>query len=164
MAPPPMKKRDMVYLLYFLIHIPVMFLVDLYPLYPIFIIPDFMSDLRTWYIVTYHDLFFVSPPPFFVFFAWLELLFHVPVAFWSVGGLWRGDDKVPVVLLAYAMQTAITTGTCIFDFLTWDTGVEVKGNLLGLYGPYLAVSVFMGLDMYKRLCHVVGGLEKKKKV
>lgn len=89
--------------------------------------------------------------------------------------------------MAYAMQTAVTTATCIADFLSWEdlSGKEkvelgkllvfVFSFLLYLffsfflfwlfgwfandflhresrrYVPYLAVSVFMGLDMLGRL-------------
>lgn len=50
------------------------------------------------------------------------------------------DPKVPIHLLIYAMQTAVTTATCIAEYLSWS-GLENAEKLeLGkLYVPYLAV-------------------------
>lgn len=90
------RKRDLVYLTFFIIHIPIMFCkllntvsiyaweniihtitllqcrdallillllgVDLTPMYPEALKPAFMTDLRKWYITTYRDQFFSSPP------------------------------------------------------------------------------------------------------
>ena len=36
--------------------------VDLYPIYPEAATPKWMAGLREWYIATYQDQFFVSPP------------------------------------------------------------------------------------------------------
>lgn len=98
-----------------------------------------------------------------------QALYHVPVSFWSIGALIRGllctmqalfvprlisadDPKVPLHLLVYACQTGFTTLTCIADYLGWtDYSNEQKLALSYLYMPYLAVSVFMGLDMFARL-------------
>ncbi len=84
-----------------------------------------------------------------------------------------GDPLVPLHLLVYAVQTAVTTMTCIADYLSWE-GVSMaeKAALGWLYVPYLAVceyrsftmlfggtraddkifiAVFMGVDMFGRL-------------
>lgn len=50
---------------------------------------------------------------------------------------------VPVHLLAYAVQTAVTAVTCIAEYLSWthlSTGDKV--NLGYLYVPYLALGTF----------------------
>lgn len=51
-----------------------------------------------------------------------------------------GSDKIPLVLFAYALQTVITTATCMYDFSQWE-GVEAiaKWHLASLYGPYLMI-------------------------
>ncbi|KAI5366394.1 Putative sigma intracellular receptor 2, EXPERA domain-containing protein [Septoria linicola] len=167
MAPITSRKKDILYLIFFLIHIPIVFLVDIYPLYPASIAPQFMTTLRTWYITTYRDQFFVSPPAWFSLYTWMELIYHVPVSIWAVGGLLRDDPKVPLHLLVYAIQTAVTTATCIADYLSWSGHSTAEKIELGkLYVPYLALSVFMGLDMYGRLgkrlgARIVDGRVKK---
>ena len=91
------------------------------------------------------------------------------------------DPRVPVHLLIYAVQTAITTATCIADYLSWSDYLNSQKIELGkLYVPYLAlctllhslltslsfalltdsrVAVFMAVDMLGRLHAVVGERE-----
>lgn len=54
------------------------------------------------------------------------------------------DPKIPIHLLIYALQTAVTTATCIADYLSWS-GYETKEKVeLGkLYVPYLMVCEFL---------------------
>jgi len=50
------------------------------------------------------------------------------------------DPKLPLHLLIYAIQTAITTSTCIADYLSWnDFSNSEKIELGKLYVPYLAL-------------------------
>ncbi len=53
-------------------------------------------------------------------------------------GPWGKDDyMVPVHLLVWAVQTVITTLTCIVDFMSWeDITREETVGLAGLYCPY----------------------------
>ncbi|KAF2153291.1 hypothetical protein K461DRAFT_278118 [Myriangium duriaei CBS 260.36] len=146
------RKVDLVYLIFFMVHLVVMFNVDLYPLYPEWLRPKYMTDLRHWYVATYADQFFVSPPAWFNTYIWLEFLYHVPLCVWSIPALLKADPRVPVQLLVYSVFTGVTTLTCIADFFAWTTvASQTKTQLAGLYVPYLAVSVFMGLDMVARL-------------
>lgn len=49
-----------------------------------------------------------------------------------------GDYKIPAVLLAYAIQTSVTTATCIYDYSFWtQIDATAKWHLTSLYGPYL---------------------------
>ncbi|KAF1344228.1 transmembrane protein 6/97 [Delphinella strobiligena] len=158
------RKRDLIYLVFFAIHIPVMFLVDLTSLYPAALKPQFVTALRGWYIDTYRDQFFVSPPAWFDAYIWMELIYHVPLSTWALGALLRDDPKVPIHLLMYAVQTAITTMTCLADYMSWTTVSNAEKLELGkLYVPYLMVSVFMGVDMFGRLCKKVAVVDTGKK-
>ena len=88
------------------------------------------------------------------------------------------DLLVPLHLLIYSMQTAMTTLTCIVEYLSWNVDAKVKLDLGTLYGPYLVlceslscqfpssclrtfnllqVAVFMGLDMFGRLKRTILG-------
>jgi len=67
---------------------------------------------------------------------------------------------VPVHLLIYAVQTGVTTLTCVMDYVSWDVPMKVKVDLGGLYGPYLALSMIMGVDMFVRLRGVMKGKVK----
>ncbi|EMC93208.1 hypothetical protein BAUCODRAFT_230797 [Baudoinia panamericana UAMH 10762] len=157
MAPITSRWRDIIYLIFFTIHIPVMFCVDLYPLYPTSLRPAFLDNIRRFYIETYYDQNFVTPAAWFTLYMWMEFLYHVPLSVWAIGALLRDDSKLPIHLLIFAVQTAITTSTCIADYLSWSTISSAQKVELGkLYVPYLALSVFMGVDMYARLNAALG--------
>jgi len=150
------RKLDLLYFVFFLTHIPIMLLVDLYPLYPNQIVPAFMTGIRKWYITTYDDQFFIKPPAWFITYMWLEAMYHFPISIWAVGALYRNDPKVPLHLLVFALEVAITTLTCVSDYLSWSPFSNEKKLQLGyLYVPYLALSVFMALDMIKRLDKII---------
>lgn len=58
----------------------------------------------------------------------------------SVGGRLEGDALVPLVLLVFAVQTAVTTGTCVVDMFSWEGFAgEERIALSQLYVPYLAL-------------------------
>ncbi|KAI1277929.1 transmembrane protein 6/97 [Xylaria sp. FL0933] len=160
---------DRVYLVYFLIHIPVLFCVDLVPLYPRPLWEPsnaplrVLGDLRTWYAQTYNDQFFQPPPTpipnFFPLYAFFELIFHLPVSLWAVGSLWRHSGVrsggAELLLLVYGLQTALTTLTCVWEAALWDPEIvtfeQKKVVIGGLYGGYLALAVIMTIDMYARV-------------
>jgi len=139
----------------------------MYPLYPAALRLNFMTSLRTFYIDTYHDQFFTHPPAWFGMYAWMEALYHLPLSIWAVGALLRGtiqsnyfallrierltcrvdDPRVPIQLLIYAVQTAVTTATCIADYMSWTAfSTAEKAELGKLYVPYLALCrLYVGL-------------------
>ena len=65
--------------------------VDLAPLYPAQVKPHALDTLRTWYIATYRDQFFVHPPAWFNMYLWMEALYHIPLSLWAIGGLLKGE-------------------------------------------------------------------------
>ena len=66
--------------------------VDLTSLYPTAVKPQFMLDIRAWYVENYADRFFSAPPAWFGMYMWMEALYHVPLSIWAVGGLIRGKS------------------------------------------------------------------------
>lgn len=53
----------------------------------------------------------------------------------------RADDPVvPLHLLVFAVQTGVTTLTCVADMMSWTAVTRGEKWALGaLYGPYLAL-------------------------
>ncbi|KAM3065488.1 hypothetical protein ACMFMG_011625 [Clarireedia jacksonii] len=149
------RKLDLVYLIYFMTHIPVMFLMDLQTIYPASITPRFLTSIKDFYIETYHDQFFVSPPIYFQLFIWLELVVHVPVSFWAVGALLKETPTTPLILLLYSLEVLLTTLVCIYEYLHWPISSAQKWSLTTLYGPYILLSLVMFVDMYNRLYKLV---------
>lgn len=63
---------------------------------------------------------------------------------------------MPLHLLIFALEAGLTTLTCIADFLSWSGYSHNEKIELGkLYVPYLALAIFMGLDMFYRLSRVI---------
>ncbi|KAI0438753.1 transmembrane protein 6/97 [Xylaria telfairii] len=169
---------DRVYLLYFVMHIPVLFCVDLVPLYPQSLwVPSasplhFLFQLREFYITTYNDQFFLPPPApipsFFPLYAFLELVFHLPVSLWAIRALRVGlSGSAELLLLVYGVETAVTTATCMYDIFLWDPVVVTDAQKMvllgGLYGGYLALAVLLTTDMYARVLKRLNVVDAVKK-
>ena len=102
----------------------------------------------------------MAPPRFFALFAWLELLLHVPVSFWAVAALWprprspQLGGAALVALLAYGLETALTTLTCMWEAAGWDDALvapaEKRVLIGGLYGGYFAVG--QSFPVFSFLC------------
>ena len=97
-----------------------------------------MVDIRTWYVVTYKDRFFINPPTWFNTYMLLEAVYHLPLSLWVVPALLRDDVLIPLHLLVWACETAVTTLTCIVEAMSWAgfSGHE-RTALAQLYVPYL---------------------------
>ena len=56
----------------------------------------------------------------------------------KMANIFADHPLVPLVLLVFALQTSITTATCIMDMISWEgySGAEQRA-LGGLYVPYL---------------------------
>jgi len=163
------RRLDIVYLIFFIIHLPVMLVVDLTPFYPASITPSFMTYLRSYYVTTYRDQFFISPPAWFTAYLYMELLYHIPLTLYAIRALWSAPLKPAAMLhlLLFSTQAGLTTLTCIAEALSWDRSVEEQGKLMGLYVPYVAFAILMGSDMFGRLNGLlrgVGSVENKKRV
>ncbi|KAI1098737.1 transmembrane protein 6/97 [Jackrogersella minutella] len=181
---------DKVYLTYFIIHLPILFCVDLVPLYPTsFWVPPssplhFLYELRVYYLDTYNDQFFAPPPAdipnFFPLFAFLELVFHLPISLWAVRTLLGGNrgasngvrrsglnGRAELLLLVYGIETTLTTATCMYEAFLWDPAIvttQQKVVLLGgFYGGYLAVAILLTADMYARLLKRLSTVDDGKK-
>lgn len=92
LAHKPLSSRplDAVYLVWFVLHLVIMFCVDMTNIYPSSLIPEHLVSLRSWYIATYNDRFFVDPPAWFLSFIWMEAIYHVPLSIWAVPALLKG--------------------------------------------------------------------------
>ncbi|GIJ91291.1 hypothetical protein Asppvi_010256 [Aspergillus pseudoviridinutans] len=146
------RKRDLLYLIFFIIHIPTILLVDAVTFLPTFLQTNFGLQLRAHYIATYQDKFAEAPPPWFAAFVAMELFYQTPLCIWAIPALIRDKAMVPVHLLVFGVQAFVTSLTCLVQMWSWeDRTVAQKQSLTMLYGPYVALGAFMALDMVFRL-------------
>jgi hypothetical protein len=167
-SPPPSasiwsRKRDLLYLIFFIIHIPTIFMVDAVPLLPTAFQTNLAHQIRAFYIASYQDKFFAQPPPpWFTAFIAMEVFYHAPLSIWAIPALIRDNPMVPVHLLAFGVQAFVTSLACLVEVWSWaDRTVAQKRSITMLYGPYVALGAFMALDMVFRLR---GRLLGKKKL
>ncbi|KAH8691483.1 putative integral membrane protein [Talaromyces proteolyticus] len=161
------RKTDLALLIFFCLHTFFTSCLDCLDLYPSWIhaYPPFphLLALRSFYIDTYQDKFFVDPPPWFVACTWLELLYHVPTCIWAVRGLYRDEPLLPIGLIVWAVEVFITTLLCLVDIWSWvDRSTEVKWGLTGCYAPYLGISAWIVVVMYGRLKDALLGQREQR--
>ncbi|EDP48445.1 integral membrane protein, putative [Aspergillus fumigatus A1163] len=140
------RKRDLVYLIFFVIHIPTIFtnckaVVDAVPLLPTALQTDLAHQIRAFYVSSYNDKFFAEPPPpWFTAFIAMELFYHAPLSLWAIPALIRDNAMVPVHLLAFGVQAFVTSLACLVQVWSWeDRTVAQKRSITMLYGPYVAL-------------------------
>ena len=113
--------------------------IDLVPFYPKTLVPPISQTIREFYITTYRDRFFIEPSNWFKVYIGLEGLYHLPITLWMLQALPKDDPMLPLHLLVFAMETGITTLTCLVEMLSWEGYTSQEVMRLGtLYGPYLA--------------------------
>ncbi|EGD96561.1 hypothetical protein TESG_03999 [Trichophyton tonsurans CBS 112818] len=155
------RTSDYVYAFFFILHIVIMFMVDLVPLYPDALKPAFLDDIRSFYINTYQDKFFIDPPAWFGSYIVMELVYHVPASIINASKLLNDDSSAPLHVLVWAIQTFVTTFTCVVEVWSWaDRTTDQKMNISLLYVPYMIFAGLVGLDMFVRLESVLKKLKR----
>ncbi|TCD69461.1 hypothetical protein EIP91_007587 [Steccherinum ochraceum] len=189
MAVKPLTSRplDLLYFIFFSIHIPNTILVDCQALYPRHLVPDGISNLPKMYIDLSNDpligpaMGYTTAPGAFVWFKsflLLEGLFQLPVFFLGLRGLWTGSKSIYVLLLIYAASTATTVLPCLAVLLNTPlTTSEVAAAdpsaitpsqrllLLSSYIPFLLIPLLMTVDMAFRVLSLMrAGLAAQENV
>ncbi|KAH7885861.1 transmembrane protein 6/97 [Phlebopus sp. FC_14] len=175
----PLSSRslDLVYFVFFLIHLPASLLLDCQALYPTWLVPGFISALPRMYTQMSGDPLIngamglagdSSQFVWFKCFLALEASFQVPVFVLGMRGLWKDSRSIYVLLLIYAASTATTTLPCVAVLLgmpatsaeTVAAGVQSLTSsqrllLLTSYIPFFLLPLFMTVDMALRILQLV---------
>ncbi|TBU30442.1 transmembrane protein 6/97 [Dichomitus squalens] len=181
------RPRDLVYFLFFAIHLPATFLIDIQAIYPKAWVPALISSLPKFYVEMSNDPLIGSAMGYFgesqlKAFTWfrsfllLEAFFQVPVFLIGLRGLWRGSTSIYVLLLIYAASTATTTIPCLAVILSTPvsptplSGISITAEqrllLLSSYIPFCLVPLVMTFDMAFRVQKLAGsgsGAQKEKR-
>lgn len=83
------RPLDLLFFIYFAVHIPTTLLVDLQAFYPSSWVPDALKQCLEWYVATYKDPFMGSTTPVYWFNSFIacELVAQLPVFILSCYGL-----------------------------------------------------------------------------
>ncbi|CAC5358616.1 Sigma intracellular receptor 2 [Mytilus coruscus] len=146
---------DFIFLMYFVVHIPVAIFIDSQAIFPKWIYPGVVVDLMDWYCREFKDPMMVESPAWFKSFICCEVLFQLPFFFVAVYAFLKGVNRCPWIqrpMLIYAAHTATTTICITFhlflnDFSTskypGPTSVNERLKLFAIYSPFLLIPLVL---------------------
>lgn len=133
-----------VFLAYFISHVPATALVDAQVVVPARFVPNFAKKALAWHIQTNNDVLMATQPRWLVALVTCEVLFQFPFFFYAIGALRRRDERARGWFVAYGAHTA-TTMAPILQFIAEHGGVSdgERWRLIGIYAPYLIVPLWL---------------------
>ncbi|KAH9009819.1 transmembrane protein 6/97 [Lactarius hengduanensis] len=171
----PLTSRpiDLLYFIFFVVHIPATLLIDFQAVWPKHLIPESLQLLPPWYVGMSGD-FLVggsmgilgngSGLAWFKSFLYLEAVFQLPVFVIGAYGLWKDSRGIYGLLVLYGASTCTTTYACIAAILEAPTTsaatiaqnvVSVtpaqRSMLLFSHAPFFVIPLFLAVDMAVRL-------------
>jgi len=177
----PLSSRplDMLYFVFFMVHLPATLLVDLQAIYPSHLVPPLIAQIPKMYIRMSNDPLIGGAVGllgksdhyiWFKTFLYLEALFQIPVFILGMRGLWNDSRSIYVLLLVYAASTTTTTLPCLSIILTTpltsaktlaagivSVTTAQRFLLLSSYIPFFLLPLTMTIDMSFRVLHLVRG-------
>ncbi|KZP01721.1 hypothetical protein CALVIDRAFT_16705 [Calocera viscosa TUFC12733] len=187
MAPPALYKRplDLLYVAYFLFHIPVTLSMVVQLLLPKEVLPAKIQEFQAWYLEKSGDPILLGGFGRIGqqgIFAWstaglyMEIFVQFPIFCVALWGLWKASARINVLIAMYAASTAHSIISCVATILALPTTSDLtvttgiislskaqRNMLLQSYLPMLAVSLIMTLDMGWRTSRSVGAALKSSK-
>ncbi|KAI6038629.1 transmembrane protein 6/97 [Pisolithus marmoratus] len=180
----PLSSRplDLLYFLFFLIHIPATLLLDCQALYPESAVPTSIKALPRIYLDVSADpliagVFGHAPGDFtwFKMFLYLEAFFQLPIFVLGAVKLWQDSPSIYPLLVIYGASTATTVLPCLTVLLltpitspeTIAAGIHSVTSfqrilLLSSYIPFLLIPLLIAVDMAFRLSKLVKAGEAVK--
>lgn len=132
-----------VFLVYFITHIPITLSLDLQVLFGEFY-PASLQELATWYIATYNDQLIQNKPVWLKSFILAELLFQTPFFFVATYALLFKKNWIRIPSIIYGAHVATTVWAIIAEFAMSTTiSDKEKTVLFGFYAPYFVIPALL---------------------
>ncbi|EKM58220.1 uncharacterized protein PHACADRAFT_116964 [Phanerochaete carnosa HHB-10118-sp] len=167
------RPLDLLYVCFFICHIPATVLLGIQALYTAPWLPDLITSLPNIYVETYQDplvggamglLGSSSNYIWFYPFQLLEIFFQLPIFILGIWGLLKDSKKVYIPLLAYGASTATAVLPCVVVLFSTpvttaetlaekvvSVTAEQKLILLASYIPFVLIPFAMTIDMALRV-------------
>ncbi|TDL23970.1 hypothetical protein BD410DRAFT_786669 [Rickenella mellea] len=178
------RPLDLLYFIFFCVHIPATLMIDLQGLLPSYVFPAPVRKIVPFYLSISNDplmagAFGMNGLPsqwlWFKSFLFLECLFQLPTFLVGIYALWHDMRKVYPLLLTYGASTFTTLVPVLTVFLTTPvSSTPQKGIhtitpsqlviLLASYIPFTIVPLLMTVDMAIRLAKNTGNAENARQV
>ncbi|KDR80626.1 hypothetical protein GALMADRAFT_240968 [Galerina marginata CBS 339.88] len=171
------RPLDLLYFLFFAMHLPASLIIDLQYIYPPQLVPGFLRGLLDMYIDMSRDPLIGGVHGafgdsghlmWFKTFLVLEAVFQIPVFVLGLRGLYKGSQSIYPLLVLYGASSATTTLACITAVLqtpeltdiALSRGVAAVTSqqrlmLLSSYVPFFLVPLIMAADMAFRVSTLV---------
>jgi len=130
-----------VFLGFFVSHIPATALVDAQAVLPAWVFPGFARDALAWWVTSCGDPLMGARPLWFRAIVTAEVTLQFPFFFYAIRGLLARDDRIRVPCVAYAGHVC-TTMVPILAELVWGghaATASQRALLVAVYLPYLVV-------------------------
>ncbi|KAJ3108631.1 Transmembrane protein 97 [Phlyctochytrium planicorne] len=142
----PLTSRplDILFLFYFVIHIPITLLVDIQPLSPATLHPQPIKQALADYIAVTGDFLMEQKPnnPWFLSILTLELLFQFPFFFVAAHYIWHDRLKeIRTLSIAYCAHVLTTMVPICWEFaVSGKRQTELQRTLVfAVYGPWVLI-------------------------
>ena len=134
----------LIFLFYFITHIPITLFVDGQAALPSSIYPSALKDLQTFYINEFKDPLMTSLPTWFQIAVWIEVLFQLPYFFLAIKWLLEGSKQFRIPTLIYSTHVS-TVVTIILGCFALDETISLsqKMILIAIYFPYLLIPLWL---------------------
>ena len=135
-----------VFLAYFISHVPATALIDSQVVLPSRLVPKFAKSALAWHIRQNNDVLMSTQPRWLVSLVTCELVFQFPFFFYAISALRRRDEGARGWLIAYGAHTA-TTMAPILQFIHDSAKLTARErwSLMGIYAPYLIVPLWIAM-------------------
>ncbi|KAI7870773.1 transmembrane protein 6/97 [Spinellus fusiger] len=140
------RPLDLIYLVYFVIHIPITLGIDGQALYPPLFVPKGAKSVLKFYIDTYKDPLMGSPIPLYWFLSFItaELTLQLPFFFYAIYGLYK-------VYSAHVATTVLATLSEVLLNPLHPISSSERLILCVFYLPYFVLPLVMLVDSYRRV-------------
>ncbi|KAH7094205.1 transmembrane protein 6/97 [Auriculariales sp. MPI-PUGE-AT-0066] len=182
MQPLPLTKRplDLLYVVFFVVHIPASILIDLQTLYPPSLVPGWMSPIMPWYLnmsgdpVTAGGMGLYGQPLHTLWlrsFFWIEALFQFPCFFIGIWAITKGKHAWYPLLIAYSASTLTTMVPVLAYLLSYPSSQHKAKNyetitegqrwqVFGSMVPWVLIPAALCIDLSIRIARVLGSMDR----
>merc|ERR1712146_539889 len=133
-----------IFLVYFITHIPITLLVDGQAALTSSLYPDILKELQTFYINDFKDPLMAKLPIWFQIAVWIEVLIQLPYFFFAVKWILEGSKQFRIPTLIYSSHVSTVVAIILGCFALDETiNLNQKATLIAIYSPYLLIPLWL---------------------
>lgn len=152
MSPLPLSQRplDILFLVYFITHIPITLCIDLQGLSPTIIdlkqyIPHALVEAKNQHAALFGDDLLAHPPLWFATAILLEIVLQIPYFLFAAHAFYHGKQWIRIPTVIYASHVSTTVAMILPELYARCTSphYNMKLLLVGLYSIYLIIPLLL---------------------